>query len=98
VALSRPPPALQAPRCIAGGARKLGFEVIERHPMFVLMNAPACGGAPLLHAWWRRVHGLLTTRPRAGTLLGPALYPLELACLATVHRAPSTELAICRRD
>jgi SAM-dependent methyltransferase len=75
-----------------------GFEAIERHPMFVLMNAPACGGAPLLHAWWRRVHGLLTTRPRAGALLGPALYPLELACLATVHRAPSTELAICRRD
>ena len=74
-----------------------GFEVMERHPMFVLMNAPACGGGPLLHAWWQRAHRLLTTRPRAGGILGPALYPIELACLATVKRAPSTELAICRR-
>ncbi|MDX6606881.1 MAG: hypothetical protein QOD14_1421 [Solirubrobacterales bacterium] len=74
-----------------------GFEVMERRPMFVLMNAPACGGGPLIHAWWRRVHELLITRPRAGAVLGPALYPVELACLAMVKRAPSTELAICRR-
>jgi SAM-dependent methyltransferase len=74
-----------------------GFEVMERRPMFVVMNAPACGGGPLLHSWWRRAHELLTTRPRAGAVLGPALYPVELACLAMVKRAPSTELAICRR-
>jgi SAM-dependent methyltransferase len=74
-----------------------GFEVMERHPMFVVMNAPACGGGRLLHAWWRNVHELLTTRPRAGAVLGPALYPIELVCLAAVRRAPSTELAICRR-
>jgi SAM-dependent methyltransferase len=77
-----------------GGA---GFELLERHPMFVLMNAPACGGHPLLHAWWQRAHRLLTTRPRSGRLLGPALYPLELVSLAAVRRAPSTELAIFRR-
>lgn len=74
-----------------------GFEIMERHPMFVVMNAPACGGGPLLHAWWRRAHRLLTTRPRAGAVLGPVLYPIELACLTTVRRAPSTELVICRR-
>lgn len=76
---------------------EFGFEVVERRPMFVLMNAPACGGSPLLHAWWQRVHTVLTTRPRAGARLGPVLYPLELACLELVRRAPSTELAICRR-
>jgi SAM-dependent methyltransferase len=77
--------------------REAGFEVIERHPMFVVMNAPACGGGRLLHTWWRHAHELLITRPRAGAVLGPALYPIELACLATVRGAPSTELAICRR-
>jgi len=74
-----------------------GFEVTERRPMFVVMNAPACGGGPLLHSWWRHAHQLITTRPRAGSVMGPVLYPIELACLATVRRAPSTELAICRR-
>jgi len=74
-----------------------GFELVERRPMFVVMNAPACGGGPLLHSWWRWAHHQLTTRPRAGAVLGPALYPVELACLTAVSRAPSTELAICRR-
>jgi SAM-dependent methyltransferase len=82
---------------ILGAFEDAGFELLERHPMFVLMNAPACGGSPLLHAWWQRVHRLLTRRPRSGRLLGPALYPLELVSLAAVRRAPSTELAVFRR-
>jgi hypothetical protein len=65
--------------------------------MFVLMNAPACGGGRRLHAWWRRAHGLLVARRRAGSVLGPALYPAELAFVRGVRNAPSTELAICRR-
>jgi hypothetical protein len=77
--------------------RENDLEVVERRPMFVVMNAPARGGRPLLHAWWQRAHRLLTTRPRSGAFLGPALYPVELACLATVRSAPSTELVVCRR-
>jgi SAM-dependent methyltransferase len=77
--------------------RGSGFELLDRHPMFMLMNAPACGGGPLLHAWWRWAHSQITTRPRAGRILGAALYPLELVCLTAVRRAPSTELAIFRR-
>jgi SAM-dependent methyltransferase len=82
---------------ILGALNDAGFEVMERHPMFVVMNAPACGGGPLLHSWWQWAHRQLTTRPRAGAILGPVLYSVELACLAAVRRAPSTELAICRR-
>ncbi|MDX6669184.1 MAG: hypothetical protein QOK04_2564 [Solirubrobacteraceae bacterium] len=59
--------------------------------------APACGGGRRLHAWWRRAHGLLVARRRAGSVLGPALYPAELAFVRGVRNAPSTELAICRR-
>jgi SAM-dependent methyltransferase len=83
---------------ILAGLGEAGFEVLERRPMFVVMNAPACGGGPLLQAWWRRVHQLLVTRPRAGAVIGPALYPIELASVRFVRRAPSTELAICRRS
>ena len=82
---------------ILEGLGSAGFGVLERHPMFVLMNAPACGGGPLLHSWWQSMHRLLTTRPRTGAILGPALYPAELVSLRLVRRAPSTELAICRR-
>lgn len=74
-----------------------GFDVVKRRPLFVLMNAPACGGPDLLHTWWQRVHRLLTTRPGSGAVLGPALYPLELCCVSITRPAPSTELAICRR-
>lgn len=84
-------------REILAALRDNDFEVVKRRPMFVVMNAPARGGRPLLHAWWQRAHALLTTRPQIGGALGAALYPLELVCLATVSRAPSTELAICRR-
>jgi SAM-dependent methyltransferase len=74
-----------------------GLEVIERRPMFVVMNAPARGDHPGLQAWWLRVHRQLMARPWIGGPLGAALYPVELACLGTVRRAPSTELVICRR-
>jgi SAM-dependent methyltransferase len=74
-----------------------GFEICERRAMFAVMNAPACGGGPLLHAWWRRMHALLIAHPRAGSVLGPILYPAELAILSVIRRAPSTELAVCRR-
>jgi SAM-dependent methyltransferase len=84
-------------REIVEALRAAGFEICTRRPMFVLMNAPACGGGRLLHAWWRRAHELLTSRPRAGSVLGPALYPAELAVLRAVRRAPSTELVVCRR-
>jgi SAM-dependent methyltransferase len=74
-----------------------GFELVSRHPMFVIMNAPARGGRPLLYAWWQRAHRLLMRRPSLGGALGAVLYPLELICVATVKRAPSSELAIFRR-
>jgi hypothetical protein len=77
--------------------RSAGFEVLRRRPMFVVMNAPARGAHPRLQSWWLRVHRLLTSRARVGSVLGATLYPVELACLATVRNAPSTELAICRR-
>ena len=73
-----------------------GFDLIARHPMFVIMNAPARGGRPWLHAWWQRMHLLLMRRPSLGGALGAVLYPFELFCVATI-RAPSTELAILRR-
>ena len=82
---------------ILAGLEEAGFELVERRPMFVLMNAPASGGGRLLHAWWRRMHELLVSRRRAGSVLGPALYPFELAALPLARRAPSTELLICRR-
>jgi SAM-dependent methyltransferase len=74
-----------------------GFAVVERRPMFVVMNAPARGNSPRLDAWWQRAHRLLIRRPSLGGVLGAALYPVELACLRVVREAPSTELAICRR-
>jgi SAM-dependent methyltransferase len=82
---------------ILAAFRGAGFELVSRRPMFVIMNAPAVGGRPLLDAWWQRAHRLLMRWPSIGGALGAALYPLELVCVSAIRRAPSSELAIFRR-
>ena len=74
-----------------------GLEIVERRPMFVLLNSPVDSRSRALHASWRVVTKLAMTRNRLGTLVGAVLYPLELALVSRLREGPSTELVICRR-
>jgi SAM-dependent methyltransferase len=74
-----------------------GFEVVERRPMFVLLNTPLDSDSRLLHAWWRLV---LNTASRAnvlGAIIGALAYPVELALVSRLREGPSSELMVCRR-
>jgi SAM-dependent methyltransferase len=92
--------AHQASRPLAESARLVaaaGFDVVERVPMFVLMNYPADTTSRLARwGWTAMVAPALLAEP-LGWLLGAALFPLEKALVRLKRESPSTELMVCRK-
>ena len=90
----------QASRPLAESERLVeaaGFEVVERVPMFVLMNYPADTTSRLARlAWTALVAPALVAEP-LGWAVGALLYPLERGLLRVVRESPSTELMVCRK-
>lgn len=74
-----------------------GLEVVERRPMFVLMNYPADTGSRLAGMAWTALMAPALVSDRLGGLLGAALYPLERRLVGRRRESPSTEVMICRR-
>ena len=91
--------AHQASRPLAESVRLVeaaGFSVVDRVPMFVLMNYPADTRSRLLRwAWTAMVAPAVLGEP-LGWALGAALYPLERALVRIKRESPSTELMVCR--
>jgi SAM-dependent methyltransferase len=73
-----------------------GFEILDRRPVFVLMNRPIDSGSPALRWWWRGLERM-ARREGIGSVIGHALYPLEVALTSILRQGPSTELMICRK-
>lgn len=75
----------------------LGFQVIRRVPMFVLMNAPVDTGS----SWPLRVWRVAMTPVRMlnvlGVFFGAVLFPLEVFLIRALMESPTTEMAICRK-
>jgi SAM-dependent methyltransferase len=82
---------------IEAAVRAAGFEVVERRPMFVLLNAPVDSRSRVLGTTWHVLASASARRNFLGAILGAAAYPLELALLSRVREGPSTELMVCRR-
>ena len=92
--------AHQVSRPLAQSLRLLeaaGFEVVDRVPMFVLMNYPADTGSRLARwAWTALVAPAMLAEP-LGWIVGAGLYPLERALVRRLRESPSTELMVCRK-
>jgi len=92
--------AHQASRPLAESVRLVeaaGLEVVERVPMFVLMNYPADTTSRLVRwAWTALVAPAVLAEP-LGWALGAMLFPLEKALVRTRRESPSTELMLCRK-
>jgi SAM-dependent methyltransferase len=82
---------------IIGIAEAVGFEIVERQPIYFLMNAPVSTDSRALRAWWRRLSKLLKRHNAAGSVVGACLYPVELPLVSLARRGPSTELVVCRK-
>ena len=90
----------QASRPLAESVRLVeaaGFEVVDRVPMFVLMNYPADSTSRLLRWGWTALVAPAMLAEPLGWLLGAALYPLERALVRATKESPSTELMVCRK-
>jgi SAM-dependent methyltransferase len=82
---------------VEAALRELGFEILTRRPMFVLMSIPIDSESRLHWKLWNRLFGLLLRRPALGGIVGALLFPVELVLLAICREGPSTEAVLCRK-
>ena len=77
--------------------QRAGLEVVERRPMFVLMNAPVDSTSRTADARWSALVRTARAGELAGWLVGALLYPVELVLTRVLRESPTTELMVCRR-
>jgi SAM-dependent methyltransferase len=76
---------------------KAGFDILDRVPVFVLLNSPVDASSPLHQFLWELAIKFVRRSEAIGFLLGAALYPIELALRKVVSESPSTEIMVCRK-
>lgn len=74
------------------------FRILERRPMFHLMNYPADSTSPLLHRWWGFVIRICHKSHALGGLLGALLFPLESLLVRFRREGVSTEIMVCMAE
>ncbi len=74
-----------------------GLQVIDRRPVFVVMNEPLDTRTALPRSLWHLGMLPVRTSEALGDLWGAVLYPLDLLLTAILAESPTTEIMICRR-
>jgi SAM-dependent methyltransferase len=77
--------------------RQSGFEILDRIPMFVIMNSPVDTNSRILASTWKLIKSTTNRGKFASNLTGCLLYPLELILTNVAKEGPSTELMICKK-
>lgn len=82
---------------VTGELSSAGLRILQRGPMFVLMNAPV--DASWRHAMlaWKVFMKPVALYPALGKLYGAALFPLESFLVDRVKEGPSTEFVVCQK-
>jgi len=76
--------------------QEAGFVVVDRRPMFVVMNYPADAGRIARLAWSAMAAPSMVSEAYGG-LLGRLLFPLERRLVRWCTESPTTEIVLCRR-
>lgn len=74
-----------------------GFKILDRIPMFVIMNAPVDTNSRILQSTWKFIRATAKKGKFASNATGCMLYPLELFLTRISKEGPSTELMICKK-
>lgn len=77
--------------------QKNQLKIINRQPIFFLMNTPITSQNPLLKVYWFCLLAMLSRLNFLGGVLGPLLYPLELRLGKIYRQGPSTEMIVCQK-
>lgn len=76
---------------------KVGFEVVCRVPMFVIMEIPHDTANRLYRFLWKLLAYAMRRSELVGLFVGGALYPLELVLTKVCRESPTTEIVVCRK-
>jgi 2-polyprenyl-3-methyl-5-hydroxy-6-metoxy-1,4-benzoquinol methylase len=90
----------QVSRSLAESERlvsRTGFEIVERVPMFVLMNYPADTRSRTAKLAWTAMVAPAALAEPLGWLAGAVLYPIDLWLTGHTRESPTTEIMICRK-
>jgi SAM-dependent methyltransferase len=74
-----------------------GLEIIDRRPVFVLMNEPLDTNSTFIRSLWRVCMLPVRAWETLGALWGMALYPLDLVLTALLAESATTEIMVCRK-
>jgi len=74
-----------------------GFQIVERRPMFYLMNAPYDNPGYPIKILWKLIKFSVSRVKLLGFFVGGLLYPLELTLTSVMVESPTTEIMICKK-
>jgi 2-polyprenyl-3-methyl-5-hydroxy-6-metoxy-1,4-benzoquinol methylase len=74
------------------------FQILERSPMFYLMNTPVDSDGVMINKFWYLVKKIASKGESFGSLVGGVLYPFELMMVSTRTESPSTEIMVCKKQ
>ena len=77
--------------------RAAGFEIVDRRPMFVVMNYPADSKSKLARLGWTAMVAPAALGEPLGWVVGGLLYPVDLVLTGMLKESPSTEVMLCRK-
>jgi 2-polyprenyl-3-methyl-5-hydroxy-6-metoxy-1,4-benzoquinol methylase len=77
--------------------QKTGFEILDRIPMFVIMNAPVDTRNRFLRVFWKLITSTAKKGEFASNVTGCVLYPIESFLTTIGKEGPSTEMMICKK-
>ena len=82
---------------ITGILMEIGFRVVRRTPMFILMNDPVDQPCLFFKWAWIIFAALVHKMNFLGEIYGVVLYPWELFLTKYLKESPTTEIMICRK-
>jgi 2-polyprenyl-3-methyl-5-hydroxy-6-metoxy-1,4-benzoquinol methylase len=77
--------------------QETGFKILDRIPMFVIMNAPVDTRNRFLPLTWKLITSTARRGEFASNATGCVLYPIELFLTSIGKEGPSTEMMICKK-
>lgn len=74
-----------------------GFDVVERRPVFVLMEAPVDTRNRVAKLWWRGLRTAAGHSEVTGRVIGRALAPIDMLLSRHIREGPSIEVMVCSK-
>lgn len=82
---------------IEDAVRAAGFRIVDRRPLFYLMNTPVDTKDRFLRVFWRLVRRTASRGEALGFAVGALLYPAERILTRFAKESPTSELMICEK-